>query len=126
MSITRSLYTSEDDYGNSLLFDMATSDATKTVDLTFDTLVFIKSGNMLIKDAPFGAALDIEVIHPVDGKLFDFGKKIPLLGTGIVPLDSEELADFPAGLILRLTIHNVDPGVAFKAAGRLELVRTYG
>lgn len=125
MAITRSLYTSEGDNGAAMMFDLEASDTSKSVDLTFNDVVFIKSGHIMTKDAPFGATLDIEVIHPVDGKLFDFGRAIPLFGTTAVPLSSDEIAEFPAGLILRITANNAATGVSFQVTGHLEIIRTY-
>lgn len=115
--------------GNKLLFNMADTDVTKSVDMVFNEDVYLKDGYMIVHNAPFGASIDIEIVHPAVGHLMYFGRDIPVLGSGFFPLDTEDKAYIPVGLIIRTTVNNAsgigdeDPAAAFKVAGRLEMYR---
>jgi len=117
--------------GNKLLFKLTNADVSKTVDITFNDAVFIKDGYIISRGAPFGAYVDIDVIHPTAGQIGSYGKKIPILGDGWFPLDSGDSASIPAGIILRITVYNSDdsdgiqdPAANFVIAGRIEIFRT--
>ena len=102
-------------------------------EFVFNEDVYIKDGYMISKDAPFGACIDIEIIHPVYGiVVMAFGKKVPIFGTGWFPLDTEDRGYLPKGMIIRITVWNSqgDDGIAteeypanFYVAGRFELYR---
>jgi len=127
MATTIIYFTGAGDDGTPLLFDMASTDTVKSVDITFNSDIFVKAGQILSENAPFGASVDIEVVHPTYGVVGQFGNRIPVLGSGIIPLDSENSSAVPAGLILRITVHNSDIApAAFKIAGRIEMLKTTG
>lgn len=115
--------------GARALFDMKSTDVSKAVDLSFSENVYIKDGLALPKGAPFGATVCISVVHPVYGHLMDFCKYAPLMGDFPSSMDTEDRALIPAGLIIRITVHNStglggeDPPADFKVVGRLELYR---
>jgi len=117
--------------GERLLWQMKLSDPYKSVDISFIEDVYLKDGYIIVRNAPFGAYLDIEIIHPVAGIVGSFGRKIPLLGNGWFPLDTEDRGYIPMGLIVRLTVYNStgvvngqDEPTDFEVAGRIELFRT--
>lgn len=117
------------DNGNLLLFNLSSSDVNKEVDLTYTSGVWIKDGYIISKNAPFGAKLNVDIVHPVNGVIRSYCKDVPIFGDGWFPLDTEDRAFIPSGLILRVTITNSsgtngeDPATAFKVAGRLEMFR---
>lgn len=115
--------------GNSMLFSMLDTDVEKSVDLTFNELVYLKDGLVHCKNAPFGATVDISVVHPLYGILLYFGKEVPVYGDYPITLDTEDRASLPQGLSIRVTVRNStglngeDAPQAFKIFGRLELYR---
>ncbi len=117
--------------GTKCLFKLTASDASKYLDFTFSEDVWIKDGYMICENAPFGACLDIDIHHPGLGmaNVGAFGRNIPLMGTGWFPMDTEDRGLLPAGLVLRVTVHNSngtgdeDPAADFKVAGRFEVFR---
>lgn len=117
--------------GNCLKFRMLSTDSVKSVDVTFSEDVYIKDGLILPRGAPFGASVDVEVVHPVYGVLFAFCRHANILGDFPVELDTDDRAHLPLGLILRITVRNAtgtgddDPAADFVVAGRVELFRPY-
>lgn len=115
--------------GEKLLFNLSVNDPSKLLDLTFKEDIWIKDGYMITRNAPFGASMDIEVIHPVAGVVGCFGREIPLLGSGWFPLDTEDRSLLAMGLILRITVRNAEGGnvqdspADFQVAGRIEMYR---
>lgn len=131
---TRTMFTGAGDGtgvgdGPRLLFKMLSTDVSKSVDLTFSEKIYIKDGYIIVDSAPFGAYIDIDIVHPTAGIVGSFGKKIPVFGSGWFPLDAEDKGGIEQGLILRITVHNStgvgaeDPASDFKLAGRIELYR---
>lgn len=117
--------------GPRLLWQMKSSDISKAVSVGFSENVYFKDGYIIVKNAPFGAYLDIEVVHPVAGVVGSFGRKIPLLGTGWFPLDTEDRGLVLQGLSVVMTVYNAlgavslqDEPANFNVAGRIELFRT--
>lgn len=109
--------------GAQMMFDMTAGDATKEADLVFSESVHIKDGYAIFENAPFGSYYDIELHHPINGKIGAFAVKCPMLGSGMYSMDSDDVAIVPAGIILKVRITNSNPGAAFKVAGRLEMFR---
>lgn len=115
--------------GSKIFFNMKSSESEKSVNVQFNQDLYLKDGIIHISKAPFGALLDIDVIHPYYGFIDTFGRAIPLMGDGWIPLNTEDKASVPKGLIVRLTVYNssgvdgMDPPADFKLAGRLELYR---
>jgi len=115
--------------GNKIIFDFASSDDTKSVDLEFIEDVWIKDGYIICENAPLGAYVDIAIVHPISGIVGCFGKKIPIFRSGWFTLDTEDRAKIDRGLILRITINNSsgvapeEAKAAFKLAGRIEMYR---
>ena len=119
--------------GGNLTFCMCPEDDTKSREITFYEDVWVKDGFIICKDAPFGAAIDISVVHPVYGPMDYFGIGIPVAGTGWFPLDTEDRAFIPGGLRVRITVRNsvVDGDADMEPrpekwflSGRLELFRS--
>lgn len=121
--------------GKKLTFNLTSTQKSVTKDFQFNQNVYVKDGYMITQGAPFGSCFDIEIIHPVHGLLFPFGKKVPILGTGWFPMDTEDRGYIPKGLIIRITMFNSqfeedeymdneeDSPSTFRMAGRFELYR---
>jgi hypothetical protein len=60
----------------------------------------------------------------VAGEVGAFARKIPLLGNSTSSLDTDDIALFPQGMILRIVVYNGLAPAAFQVAGRVELFRT--
>lgn len=116
--------------GPKLIFNMAADEYEKYVDIQFYEDVYIKDGLILAEDAPFGACIDIDIRHPLYGEIETFGKNSPIIGSGWFPMNTEDRAFLPKGLIVRVSVHNsrgaafgeAEPA-AFKVLGRLEMFR---
>lgn len=117
--------------GPKMLFDMADTDVSKTIDLSYNEHVYLKDGLVQCMGAPFGATVDIDIYHPnpAIGFLLSFGKQVPLFGDFPIALNTEDRASVPAGLIVRVTVNNATgsggeaAAANFKVFGRLELYR---
>lgn len=115
--------------GERILFKLLTTDTVKIIDITYNSDVYLKDGYMISELAPFGAYMDVEVVHPLAGVVGVFCKKVPIFSSFPIPLDTEDRALIPAGLIIRISIYNSngilpqDPPGAFKVAGRIETYR---
>ena len=128
---------SEDELGEGekAIFHISSRDAQIYKDLYFNQDVYLKDGYMISKGAPFGASVDIEVVHPAAGVLKTFAKNVPIFGSGWFPMDTDARALLPKGLGIRLTIKNStggaeigqskfeQPPADFWFAGRFELYR---
>lgn len=116
--------------GDRLLYNLTSTDISKSIEIEFLETIYIKDGYMITENAPFGSYLDIEIIHPVSGVVGCFGKKIPILGNSFIPMDSEDRGEIAQGLKIRITVFNSDglngqdPATAFKLVGRLEMYRS--
>jgi len=112
--------------GTKILFELEATDVSKTIDITFNEDVYIKDGHMITLDAPFGACMDVEIVHPnpLVGHLIWFAKMIPMCWTNQYQLNTKDKSFLPMGLIVRMTLRNstTEP-IAFKVQGRLELYR---
>lgn len=115
--------------GDRLLFGLAVDTPSQAVEITFNEDVYVKDGYMITQGAPFGACLDVEIVHPVAGVVGAFARKVPVLANGWFPMDSDDRSLLPAGMKLRVTVYNSDgvapqdAAAAFKLAGRIELFR---
>lgn len=118
--------------GNKLTFRLTSNNDKVVKDFTFNENVYVKDGYIIAKDAPFGATLDIDIIHPQYGVLFPFGRAIPVYGTGWFTLDTEDRGYLPKGLIVRIAVNNSagndtnlteDSPSTFGVFGRFELYR---
>lgn len=115
--------------GPQVLFDMKATDVSKTIDITYNEIVYLKDGLMLPKNAPMGAHIDMDIIHPVAGYLLSFGKAVPVIGDYPISMNTEDRAYLVQGLIIRFTCVNAtgqnghDAAADFKLMGRLELYR---
>lgn len=112
-----------------ILFNMTSTDTSKSVDMTFSSDVYLKDGMIVPKDGPLGAYLDVEIFHPVAGFVDYYCRKVPIFGSTPLPLNSEDRQHIPAGLIIRLTVYNSDgtgeqdAAADFQMAGWIELFR---
>ncbi len=116
--------------GEKLVWYLTSTMSNNVKSFTFNEDVYMKDGYIITKDAPFGASIDIDVIHPFTlKKIYSFGKEIPVFGSGWFTLDTEDRAFLPRGLIIRITVHNSTGGTeedapaTFRVAGRIELYR---
>lgn len=111
-------------------FRLTPQDSKRSIDMTFNEDVYLKDGLMMPRDAPFGAAVDIEVVHPMGLRILYFGKDAPIMGSVPLELNTDDRALIPKGMIVRITVHNAsglegeDPPSDFVMAGRLELYRS--
>jgi len=123
--------------GEKMAIHMTSRDTSKTVDITFNENVYIKDGYMITRDAPFGASIDIDIVHPTGALIMKLAAKVPVFGTGWFPLDTDGRALLPKGIIMRVTLHNSDGGTEvgqstieqppadFWLSGRFELYRKF-
>jgi hypothetical protein len=116
--------------GTKLIFKMLPSDATKYVDVAFYEDIYIKDGLILAESAPFGAVVDVDIVHPLYGPIETFGKSCPIIGGGWFPMNTDDRAHIPKGLKIRVTVKNSrgaafgeDEPSEFKVLGRLEMFR---
>jgi len=118
--------------GSKLTFRLTSTMDTVSKDFTFNENVYIKDGYIITKGAPFGATLDIDIIHPLYGLLFPFGRAVPVFGTGWFTMDTEDRGYLPKGLVIRITVNNStgtetnldeEPPATFNVFGRFELYR---
>jgi len=119
--------------GQRVCFSMPASGESLSIDLEFQEDIYIKDGLILSKNAPFGACVDMDIHHPVAGKVVNFLNKVPIYGDFPIHLDSEDRALISKGLKIRITLYNSNPNIypshdppsAFKACGRFEIYRSH-
>ncbi len=117
--------------GPRLEFKLLSTDASKTVDITFNEDVRIKDGFFYSEGAPFGSVLTCEIVHPVAGVVGNYVKNAPVFGNAPIYFNSEDSALIQQGLTVRLIVENSDPTTYtdhdartdFKVVGRLEMFR---
>jgi hypothetical protein len=115
--------------GNEVLFDMLSTDVSKTIDITYNEDVYIKDGTILPAGAPMGAKLDILIVHPVAGVVGSFCRSVFINGSTPIQLNSEDKGYVPLGLILRFVLYNAtgtngyDAAADFKMSGIIEMYR---
>lgn len=115
--------------GNRILFNIFSSDASKSVDLNFNEDIYIKDGIIQFKDAPFGSYLEVDIVHPQAGVIAKYCTKLWMVGTGQLQLNSEDKAKIPIGLAVRITVYNSDGQdgcdlpANFKVSGIIEMYR---
>lgn len=114
-----------------LIFNMTISDSSKSIDIVYSDLVYIKDGFVACQNAPLGSLVSAEVYDPTGTtKIGAFVYKAALLDTMPVPFDTEDKGTLPAGYILRLTVYNSngtgdqDAAADFKAIARVEMFRS--
>jgi hypothetical protein len=76
--------------GNIILFSMTAADVSKTIDLTYNEDIYIKDGIITYTDAPLGSYVNVEIVHPVDGVVSCFCKKVFMLGSNVLYLNTED------------------------------------
>ena len=115
--------------GNELLFSLADTDASQEVDLSYNETVYIKDWFMICRGAPFGSYIDVEIVHPTAGVVGSFCKKVFLLDSFPIPLNTEDRCCIEVGLKVRVTVYNSDgtgikePKAAFTGVSRIEMYR---
>lgn len=123
--------------GKKLSFNLASTDDRVTKDYTFNEMIYLKDGYVIVKDAPLGACFDVDIIHPLDGLIQTFARRVPLYQNSWIPLNTEDRALIPQGLIIRITVYNAAGGISddedvnfyedspatFAFSARLELYR---
>ncbi len=120
--------------GPKVVFHLNSKTDSVTKDFIFNEDVHIKDGYMITKNAPMGAMLDIDVVHPQQMVTVGcFARSVPLFGSGWFPLDTEDRGFLPQGFIVRITISNSSGGdvgsededypADFSVSGRFELYR---
>ena len=112
-------------------FKMLSTDVSKSVEVTFNELVYLKDGLIMAPNAPFGACVDVEVLLPNDYFILYFCKAVPLYGNFPVELNTEDRATLPQGWKLKMTIYNStgtgdhEPPADFNVSARFELFRPH-
>lgn len=120
--------------GPKVVFHLNSKQDAISKDFTFNEDVHIKDGYMITKNAPMGAMLDIDIVHPDYGfTVGTFARSVPIFGSGWFPLDTEDRGFLPKGYIVRITISNSSGGeeghmdedypADFYVSGRFELYR---
>jgi hypothetical protein len=110
--------------GATMKFSMTSADTTKESDLVFTEDIYVKGGYAIFENAPYGSYYDIEIHHPIGGKVGAFAVKCPMMDTGMYDMDPDDVAILPQGMIMKVRITNSSPATAFKVVGRLEMFRT--
>lgn len=112
-----------------LLVKMTASDTEKFVEAGFSDTVHIKEGYVYVRNAPFGARVDVEVLMPDDTPVDYFCRDFFVCGSGLVKLETSDSSELPPSLKLRLTVKNSngdgiqDPPGDFELSGVIELFR---
>jgi hypothetical protein len=123
--------------GNKLTFRMTSNQQQIVRDFRFNEDVYLKDGHIICKNCPFGATFSVDIIHPLAGLIQTFARNVPIYANAFIPLDTEDRALLPLGLIIRITINNSsggisdneneslyeDPPASFAMSARLELYR---
>lgn len=115
--------------GARVIFNMLATDPSKPIDTTFIEDVHVKDGVILMKDAPLGSYISVEVVHPVAGVVGVYLNKVPLLGTGRIDFNTDDQETISQGLTIRCTVYNSDgtgdqdPAAAFQVVGFFEMYR---
>lgn len=132
---TTTFYSGGDEHGHEIVFNMLATDASKSVDLQFDQIIYMIGGQVSYAGAPLGAHFSIECRIDLGGgsstAVSSYGDKIFFLGTGGSQLVSQERDVIPpevspgVAFFLRLTVYNSsgtgehDAPAAFKFCGNL-------
>ena len=110
--------------GNKLLFELTDQDVSKSTDYTFTEDIYLKDVLILCSDStPFGAYIDVELVHPQDGVVAAFARKCFIYNGWQTPFDTEDSGLLPQGMILRVIVYNASNKVAFQVTGRIEMYR---
>lgn len=115
--------------GEEVIFNMSSSDTSKSQDIYFSEDIYIKDGLIQFQSAPLGSYFEVEIIHPVSGVVGTYCKRNWMLGDRVVYLNSENNSKIANGLGLRITIYNSDglgdhdTACDFKVCGILEMFR---
>jgi hypothetical protein len=122
--------------GTKFTFSLNSKDSVVTKDYTFNSDIYLKDGYLIVKDAPLGACVSMEVWHPVHGLILPFVRMAPLFGSARVPLDTSGRAFIPKGLIIKVIVMNSTGGTGssnasvyedspatFQMFGRFEIFR---
>lgn len=113
-------FTSKDSSGNKLEFDLSSEDSSKSVDLTFESVLGFTGGNIRFENAPFGASFTAGIVE--GGTITKFlAEEVKILGTGNFISDNGGIINLPANSIIRVTINNGNTPTAFKAVCSLTL-----
>lgn len=114
--------------GSKLLFNMTTSDSSKSISLYIDNNYFIKDGKIIYTNAPFGASLDIEILDSNNDVVYTLAKKIPLYGDEASYINSEDRTSLlTSDYKIKVTVHNSsgsgdeEAPANFKVCGYIEL-----
>lgn len=116
--------------GNNILFKINSTDTSKQIDVEFSEDIFIKDAIIQFDSAPFGSYIDVQIIHPTNGVVANYIKKLFLIGTNTLYINSEDSAKITQGLKIRSTVYNStgtgdeDPAGDFKVTGTIEMYRS--
>ena len=116
--------------GERIIFNMLSTDISKTKTITYKDLVYIKDGIITCVGAPIGSYLDITMHHPTYGEVGAFGKTFNLLDDNVFYLNTDDSDDLPIGIEMKITIYNSvsldddnEPPKDFKVIGNVEMYR---
>jgi hypothetical protein len=120
---THTYFCGADDNGVKIKASMTAEDLTQEIDLVFDEDVYIVGGNIATVNAPFGATMDFQIVHPTEGVVSQFGQSIQLIGTGRDSYLTHDRAPLAQGLKVRIKLSNGDTPAAWQFVGNLLLFR---
>jgi len=109
------------------------TDTEKTIDLLFNEDIYIKGGLIQCVNAPFGATFDFHIYHKTYMvEVATYARCVPLYGTQVIYLSSDDRALLTQDLFVRCSIHNSDnntypehdPASEFRFSGSIEMYRT--
>lgn len=109
--------------GTGMVFNITINDTEVSKTLIFSEDVNVKDGIIITKDAPLGSKISVEILDPSDNMVMTFVKKVNLLGTQVIYLNSEDSEVIYSYLKLRITVYNSTPAAAFQVVGNIEMYR---
>lgn len=114
---------------NEIIFNMADTDTQKYRDLVFCQDIMLKEGEVRFEGAPLGASFSVSILDPTKSVMVHrFVNRLPILGSGRQPVETEDFSEVPSGYVIRVSCFNSDPTKtdheaksAFKMSGHLEM-----
>jgi hypothetical protein len=110
--------------GADMVFDITSGDTEVSKILSFSEDVNVKDGIVITKNAPLGSKISVEILDPSDNVVMTFVKKVNLLGSQTIYLNSEDSELLYSYLKLKVTVYNGITPVDFQVVGNIEMYRT--
>lgn len=109
--------------GNKISFEMTAQDTSKIVTLVYNEVVHLKNCNIYRENAPFGASIDCIILNASNVPIFQIAHKIPIWGSGNLPIVSDDSYLMPSDYKLQLTLYNGVIQSAFNMTGYITMFR---